>query len=217
MIEMRKRHRLERRRQLLDQAAGALIRLLRAFREHRAAVLVDDLDVEALLGLLDHDVLRDFGDLGHLLHAPAATRRRRAQRRDRPRTWRRRLLPAALVGGRRGRRILGRNWRGVLELRPGRQAGDFDDAGVAHAILHAEGIAHRAGDDLQLHLVLGRERDQHHEERDQQAHQVGEGHEPAVTAAVCPPRFLLRHAVSNPFWSTPTLPSSRHRLGSLSW
>ena len=37
--------------------AGALVGLLGAFREHRAALLIDDLDVEALFGLLDHDVL----------------------------------------------------------------------------------------------------------------------------------------------------------------
>ena len=57
----------------------------------------------------------------------------------------------------------------------------------------AEGVAHRTGHDLELRLVLARGRHQHHEERHQQAHQVGEGHEPAVTATVgC---FLfLRHA-----------------------
>ena len=71
---------------------------------------------------------------------------------------------------------------GVLEPRPRRQAEYLDDAGIAHVVLHAEGVAHRAGDDLQLLLVLRGKRDQHHEEADQQAHQVRESHEPAVTA-----------------------------------
>src|SRR5664279_3342904 len=63
------RHRLERRRDLLDQLAGALIGLLGAVREHRAAVLVDDLDIEALFGLLDHNVLGGLGNLRHFLQS----------------------------------------------------------------------------------------------------------------------------------------------------
>ena len=74
---------------------------------------------------------------------------------------------------------------GIFELRPCRQPVDLDNAGIAHIVLHAEGVAHRAGDDLELLLVLIGERHQHDEEADEQAHQVGEGNEPAVTAAVC--------------------------------
>ena len=44
----------QRRGQPLDQTAGALIRLARAVGEHRAAVLVDDFEIETLLGLLEH-------------------------------------------------------------------------------------------------------------------------------------------------------------------
>ena len=58
---------LERTGKLADQPPGALERLLGALREHRAAVLVDDLDVEALAGFLDHDVLRDFGKIGQIV------------------------------------------------------------------------------------------------------------------------------------------------------
>ena len=72
------RQRLERPRQPLHQPPRALVGFLGAFRKHRAAVLIDQLDVEALLGLLDHDLLRDLGDLRHVLHRLA--QRRRCQR-----------------------------------------------------------------------------------------------------------------------------------------
>ena len=79
---------------------------------------------------------------------------------------------------------------------------NLHDARIADPILHAKSIAHRAGHDLQLHLVLRRERDQHDEERHQEAHQIGEGHEPAVPAMAC---FLApRHRLD---------PSSRAELG----
>jgi hypothetical protein len=39
--------------------------------EHRSSVLVDDLDIETLLGLLDHDVLGGFRDLRHFLQGLA--------------------------------------------------------------------------------------------------------------------------------------------------
>ena len=69
------RRRAQRRGDLLDHLAGALIRFLRAFRKHRAAVLIDDLDIEAFLGLLDHDVLGGFGELRHVLQGLAQRRR----------------------------------------------------------------------------------------------------------------------------------------------
>jgi len=78
---------------------------------------------------------------------------------------------------------------GVLESWPGGQAGNLDDARIAHDLLHPEGVAHGAGDGLELLLILARGCGQHHEEGDQQSHQVGEGHEPAVTAAVSPVLF----------------------------
>ena len=72
---------------------------------------------------------------------------------------------------------------GAFELRPRRQAQHFDDARVAHFVLHAKGVAHRTRDHLQLGLILRGKCHQHDEECDQQTHQVREGHEPAVTAA----------------------------------
>ena len=61
------RRRLERNGQLLDQPAGALVGLLGAVGEHRAAILVDDFQIEALLGFLEHDVFRDLGQFRHVL------------------------------------------------------------------------------------------------------------------------------------------------------
>ena len=75
--------------------------------------------------------------------------------------------------------------RSILELRSRRQAIDLDDAGIAHVVLHAERVAHRTGNDLQLLLVLVGEGDQHDEEAHEQAHEIGEGDEPAVAATVC--------------------------------
>ena len=94
--------------------------------------------------------------------------------------------------------------RGVLQLRPARQAVDLDDAGIAGDGLRAERLAHGTGDDLQLLLILGRERDQHDEEADQEAHQVGKGDEPAVTAAVSPV-LASRHGVLSVSASGPGL------------
>src|SRR3569832_1329049 len=48
---------LQRCRKLLDQSPRPLKGNLRALREHRAAVLIDALEVEALFGFLKHDVL----------------------------------------------------------------------------------------------------------------------------------------------------------------
>ena len=186
------RRALERRGDLFDQPARALVRLLRAFGEHRAAVLVDDLDVETLFALLDHDVLRDLGELGHVLQRLA--QRRGGEREGAVLLEARSVGAVAFVVVRRrvGGGFLRRDVGGILELGPRGQAGHLDDAGIAHVLLHAEGIAHGAGDDLQLLLVLVGEGDQHHEERNQQPHQIGERHEPAVTAAV--PCFLApRH------------------------
>ena len=61
---------------------------------------------------------------------------------------------------------------------------DLDDAGIADTVLNTEGIAHGAGDDLKLGLILGGKCHEHHEEADKQAHQIGEGDKPPVTTAV---------------------------------
>ena len=95
-------------------------------------------------------------------------------------------LVVLFVGGRRRRSVFGIDMGGVLELRPGGQTVDLDHAGIAHVGLDAEGVAHRAGDDLQLLLVLVGERNQHDEEAHQEAHKVGEGDEPAVARRHAP-------------------------------
>ena len=95
------------------------------------------------------------------------------------------IVRAGRVGG-----LLGIDLGDVLQRRLRRRAVLLDDAVVAH-LLHAEGLAHRAGDDLQLLLVLRGERDQHHEEAHHQRHKIGERHEPAVTSSVA--ASLLRH------------------------
>ncbi|MFC6049710.1 hypothetical protein ACFPYM_17935 [Methylobacterium hispanicum] len=41
--------------------------MARPVREHRAPVLIDDRDIEALLGPGDDDVLRHLGDVGQIL------------------------------------------------------------------------------------------------------------------------------------------------------
>ena len=64
------------------------------------------------------------------------------------------LLRPFSSGARRGRSVLRLDLAGVLQPRPGRQTVDLDDAGIADRGLHAERLAHRAGDDLQLLLVL---------------------------------------------------------------
>ena len=64
---------------------------------------------------------------------------------------------------------------GELEARV---AVDLDHAGHDHLTLEAEGVAHRAGDDLELLVVRHRERDHQHEEADQKTHQIGEGDHP---------------------------------------
>src|SRR6478672_11589934 len=55
-------------------------------------------------------------------------------------------------------------------------------------------IAHRARDDLELVVVHRGKRDEHHKEAHHQAHQVGEGHEPAVPSSMRVATFLLGHA-----------------------
>src|SRR5258708_6077527 len=50
------RRRLQRDREFFDQPARAIVGYLGAIGEHRPAILVDDLQIEALLGLLKHDV-----------------------------------------------------------------------------------------------------------------------------------------------------------------
>ena len=50
------RRRLQRGRKFLDQAARALVGYLGAIGKHRPPVLIDDFEVEALTGLLKHDV-----------------------------------------------------------------------------------------------------------------------------------------------------------------
>ena len=102
-------------------------------------------------------------------------------------------LIVLFVGGRRRGRVLRIDMGGILELRARRQSVDFDHAGIAHIGLHPESVAHRAGDDLQLLLVLVGERDQDDEEAHQEPHQIGEGHEPAVTAGMR--LFTLGHAL----------------------
>ena len=61
------RGRSERSGKPLNQAPGPLEQLLGAIGKHRAPVLIDDLEVQALLGLLEHDVLGNLGDLRHVL------------------------------------------------------------------------------------------------------------------------------------------------------
>src|SRR5262245_64624984 len=72
----------------------------------------------------------------------------------------------------------------ALESGARRQSEDFNNPGVSHAILNTERVAHGAGDNLKLGLILGRKRDEHHEEAHQQTHQIGKGDEPPVTATV---------------------------------
>ena len=142
------RHGLECRCHRLDQPARALVRILRAISEHRAAVLIDDLDVETLFGLLEHDVLGRLGDLRHLLQCLAQRGRGQREIAILLEAGAVRALLVMLVGrGVRGG-VLRIDMRDVLEFRPRRQAHHFDDAGIAHLVLHAESIAHRAGDHL---------------------------------------------------------------------
>ncbi len=133
---------------------------------------------------LHHNVLGGFGQFRHVLQRLP---QRRCRQRERLIVFEfGAILAVTVLFVRRRRRgcILGLDMGGVLQLRPRRQAVDLDDAGIAHIGLHAEGVAHRAGDDLQLLLVLIGEGDQHDEEADQEPHEVGKGDEPAVAAAV---------------------------------
>src|SRR5262249_31863312 len=93
-------------------------------------------------------------------------------------------------------RFLGWNMLSLLELGAGRQPRHLDDARVAHIALRTKGVAHRAGHNLELVLVLVRKRHQHDEEAHEQAHEVREGHEPAVAAAM-PSPLLPRHGAIN--------------------
>jgi len=115
-------------------------------------------------------------------------------------------LVILFVGRRRRRRILGIDVRRVLQLRAGGKAVDLDDAGIADVGLDAEGVTHRASDDLQLLGVLIGKGHQHDEEADQEAHEVGEGDEPAVAAAM---RFLAAGHYSCPR----LIPGAASRVG----
>ena len=119
-------------------------------------------------------------------------------------------LALFLVRRRRVGSLLRRDVVGVLQFRPGRQAVRLDDAGIARLGLHAECLAHRACDDLQLLLVLVGKSDEHHEEAQHQPHQVGEGHEPAVPSAMCIAALLLGHWLL----SGPPLPADQAGTGS---
>jgi hypothetical protein len=71
----------------------------------------------------------------------------------------------------------------VLDEFADRDALDLDHALLAAVRAHAESIAHRTGNDLQLLLVLDREGDDEHEETGEQRHQVAEGDHPFGYAA----------------------------------
>src|SRR5262245_8304542 len=60
--------------QLLDQAARPLIGLLGPLRAHRASVVVDDLDIEAVLGLLEYHLRGQLVDLRQVLQRLAQRR-----------------------------------------------------------------------------------------------------------------------------------------------
>src|SRR5690242_13578683 len=64
-------HCLELGCDFLDQLARALKGLFGAIGKHRTAILVDDLDIESLLGFLEHYVFRGLGDLRHFLQSLA--------------------------------------------------------------------------------------------------------------------------------------------------
>ena len=98
--------------------------------------------------------------------------------------------------------FLGLDVRRVFDSGTGGQTVGFDDAGETRLFLHAKGVAHRAGHGLHLLRILIGEGDQHDEEADQQAHEVGKGDKPAVTAAVC-------------FLAPPHPRSSTRQLGSI--
>ena len=86
------------------------------------------------VGLLDHDVLGQFGDFRHVLHRLA---QRRGGERECAVFLQLRALELALadrVGPGVFGRVLGLDVRDVLQRRPGRQAVLLDDAGVAHAV-----------------------------------------------------------------------------------
>jgi len=179
-------------------APGAVVGHLGAIGEHRPAVLVDDFEVETLARLLEHDVLGDFGQFRHVLQRlPQRSGGQREFTIDRQAGA---VCTAAivLVRGRVGGGILRRNMIDVLQLRPRRQAVGFDDAGITHLGLHAERVAHRARDDLELVVVHGGEGDEHHEKAHHQAHEIGKGHKPAVPSPVCGAAFFLGHYLSFP-------------------
>ena len=135
-------------------------------------------------------MLGGFGELGHVLQGLAQRCRGEREPAIAVELGAIGLLASTLVRpGRRGG-LLGRNRSGAFELRTRGQPVDFDHAGIAHAILHTKGVAHRACDHLQLDLVLRGERHEHDEEAHEQAHEIGEGHEPAVTA-MCLFAFFL--------------------------
>jgi hypothetical protein len=55
--------------ELSDDPAGAVVGLARAFREHRAAFLVDNVDVDSLHRFGDDDVLGEFRELRQFLQS----------------------------------------------------------------------------------------------------------------------------------------------------
>ena len=83
----------------------------------------------------------------------------------------------------------------VLEFITSEQSLAFDEAGIANAVLHTKRVTHRARDGLYFLCVLIGEGDQHDEEAYEQAHEIGEGDEPAVTATVS--FFAPRHDYSS--------------------
>src|SRR6201992_546829 len=98
------------------------------------------------------------------------------------------LIRGGRVGG-----VLRLDVGGILELRLGGKSIGFDDARIALLALHAECIAHRTGDDLELVVVHGGKCDEHDEEAHHQAHKVGEGHDPAVPPSMRVATFFLGH------------------------
>jgi hypothetical protein len=53
----------------LNQLASVFKGLFGRIGEHRASVLINNLDIETLLGFLEHNVFRGLNDLGHVLKA----------------------------------------------------------------------------------------------------------------------------------------------------
>ena len=206
---------LERDGKLFDQPAGALIGNLGAVGEHRAAILVDNLQIEALLRLLEHDVLGNFSQFRQILQRLA--QRCRGQRKFAVDLQVHALNAVAvlLVRGRGVRRFFGVDMRGVLQLGACRKPVGLNDPGIAGFSLHAERFPHRACDNFQLLRVLVGEGDEHHEEAHHQTHQVGEGHEPAMPSGMCVTALFLGHPML-PGTPLPLRPVPAHPRGGAS-